>query len=264
MSLGADTVRQFHADGYCRVEHAFDAPVALACREHIWRCLEDIGVERSALATWTLPVVRLGYFSSRPFLDAANTPRLHSAFDALVGPGAWRPCTAVGDVVVRFPSTQPPGDIGWHVDASFGHDAPDFMQWRVNHRSKGRALLMLLLFSDTGLDDAPTRLLAGSHRRVARLLEPHGEEGLALRDIVPHVPGMLGLPEVLATGAAGTAYLCHPFLVHSAQAHRGRIPRLMAQPALLPAEAQPGQADPNQVPRASASPSVDPHPTQAA
>jgi len=38
---------------------------------------------------------------------------------------------------------------------------------------------------------------------------------------------------VLATGAAGTVYLCHPLLVHSAQAHTGSRPKFMAQPPLL-------------------------------
>ena len=38
--------------------------------------------------------------------------------------------------------------------------------------------------------------------------------------------------EKLATGKAGTVYLCHPFLVHAAQAHRGEKPRFMAQPPL--------------------------------
>ncbi|GAL86145.1 hypothetical protein MYP_3374 [Sporocytophaga myxococcoides] len=36
-----------------------------------------------------------------------------------------------------------------------------------------------------------------------------------------------------ATGKAGTVYLCHPFLVHSAQVHRGSTPKFMAQPPLL-------------------------------
>ena len=40
--------------------------------------------------------------------------------------------------------------------------------------------------------------------------------------------------EALATGPAGTVYLCHPFLVHSAQPHRGCTPRFIAQPPLLP------------------------------
>jgi hypothetical protein len=45
-----------------------------------------------------------------------------------------------------------------------------------------------------------------------------------------------GRPEVLAVGSAGTVYLCHPFLVHAAQRHRGTQPRFMAQPPLLPRE----------------------------
>jgi hypothetical protein len=32
-------------------------------------------------------------------------------------------------------------------------------------------------------------------------------------------------------------YLCHPFIVHSAQPHRGKTPRFMAQPPLLPIDA---------------------------
>jgi hypothetical protein len=40
--------------------------------------------------------------------------------------------------------------------------------------------------------------------------------------------------EALATGEAGTVYLCHPFLVHAAQLHRGKEPRFMAQPPLCP------------------------------
>jgi hypothetical protein len=39
----------------------------------------------------------------------------------------------------------------------------------------------------------------------------------------------------LATGKAGTVYLCHPFLIHAAQKHRGTAPRFMSQPPLEPA-----------------------------
>jgi hypothetical protein len=40
--------------------------------------------------------------------------------------------------------------------------------------------------------------------------------------------------EAVATGPAGTVYLCHPFLVHAAQPLRGKLPRFLAQPTLLP------------------------------
>jgi hypothetical protein len=41
-------------------------------------------------------------------------------------------------------------------------------------------------------------------------------------------------PSVLATGRAGDVYLCHPFLIHAAQPHRGTVPRFIAQPPLVP------------------------------
>jgi hypothetical protein len=108
------------------------------------------------------------------------------------------------------------------------------MDWRANVSSHGRALLMLFLFSDVGGEDAPTRIRVGSHKHVARALAPAGEAGLTLREICAALPGFPPAEEVLATGAAGTVYLCHPFLVHAAQPHRGSEPRFMAQPPLLP------------------------------
>lgn len=40
-------------------------------------------------------------------------------------------------------------------------------------------------------------------------------------------------PVVLATGQAGDVFLCHPFLVHAASwPHRGRCPRMIAQPGV--------------------------------
>jgi hypothetical protein len=55
------------------------------------------------------------------------------------------------------------------------------------------------------------------------------------QDMVPdHIAA--DRPEALATGDAGTVYLCHPFLVHAAQRHQGTAPRCMAQPPLHPAE----------------------------
>jgi hypothetical protein len=120
---------------------------------------------------------------------------------------------------------------------SFDWEKPDFMDWRVNVSSKGRALLMLFLFSDVGEKDAPTRIRVGAHLDVARMLAPAGVAGLTTRELIARIPETEGLPEVLVTGEAGTVYLCHPFLVHAAQPHRGTTPRFMAQPPLLPREA---------------------------
>lgn len=117
---------------------------------------------------------------------------------------------------------------------SFG-DSPDFMEWRVNVKSSGRALLMLFLLSDVGRNDSPTRIRKQSHAVIARELLPYGLAGASLRRL--SADGFASTADcevVLATGAAGTVYLCHPFLVHAAQPHRGTRPRFMAQPPLLP------------------------------
>jgi hypothetical protein len=92
---------------------------------------------------------------------------------------------------------------------------------------------MLFLFSDVGEDDAPTRIRVGSHMDMARFLAPAGEKGRSRMSL-----DQMGArrPEALATDDAGTVYLCHPFLVHAAQRHRGRAPRFMAQPPLGLAE----------------------------
>jgi hypothetical protein len=215
------------------VARAFPRDVAEAARAILWR---DTGCSPDDPGTWTRPVVRLGMYGQEPFATAANTPALHAAFDALVGPGRWLRRDSLGTFPIRFPSPDDPGDAGWHVDVSFGYDAPDFLDWRANVRSRGRALLMLFLFSDVGDDDAPTRIRVGSHLDIARTLAPAGEAGLSLRELAADgFAGTAHCREVAATGEAGTVYLCHPFLVHAAQPHRGSRPRFMAQPPLLPA-----------------------------
>ncbi len=231
---GADGAASFIADGFIRIDRAFPKAVAEEARAILWR---DTGCDPHDPATWTRPVVRLGQYGQPPFRAAANSPAIHAAFDAMVGTGRWLPRPALGTFPIRFPSLDDPGDDGWHVDASFGEDNPDFMEWRVNIHSRGRALLMLFLFSDVGPDDAPTRIRAGSHIDIARRLAPAGEAGLTLRELAADgFAESAGRPEVRAVGEAGTVYLCHPFLVHAAQRHRDTEPRFMAQPPLLPRE----------------------------
>ena len=230
--LTSAEIAAFIEQGFVRIDEAFSRDVADEAREILWR---DSGCRSDDSTTWTRPVVRLGYYGQPPFVAAANTDTLHRAFDQLVGPGRWAPRSNLGTFPVRFPSTDDPGDAGWHLDASFGTENSDFMSWRVNVHSKGRALLMLFLFSDVGPDDAPTRIRVGSHVDLARILAPAGEAGRTLGELAANgFDETAHRPESVATGAAGTVYLCHPFLVHAAQSHRGSRPRFMAQPPLLP------------------------------
>ncbi|HAW37435.1 MAG TPA: phytanoyl-CoA dioxygenase [Erythrobacter sp.] len=233
-ALGADEIARFVRDGFVRVDAAFSAETAADARAILWAAT---GYDPADSATWAQPIVRLDQFDQSPFRKAANTAVLHSAFDQLVGKGRWLPRDGLGTFPVRFPSSEEPGDDGWHIDVSFGYEEPDFMDWRANVQSKGRALLLLFLFSDVGADDAPTRIRVGSHIDIAQQLAPAGEAGLTLRELASDgFAGSAHCREELATGPAGTVYLCHPFLVHSAQKHRGKEPRFMAQPPLLPRE----------------------------
>lgn len=233
-SLGADDIASFIRDGFVRIDKAFSKETAEQARTVLWKAA---GCDPDDRSTWTQPVIRLGQFGQAPFREAANTPVLHRAFDQLVGAGRWWPRDTLGTFPVRFPSNDAPGDDGWHIDVSFGDDNPDFMEWRANISSRGRALLMLFLFSDIGPDDAPTRIRVGSHMDIARQLAPAGEAGLTLRELAADgFAGSAHRREEWAVGKAGTVYLCHPFLVHAAQRHRGAAPRFLAQPPLMPRE----------------------------
>lgn len=240
--LRNDQIERFVHEGYVKIEAAFPREVAEEARAILWR---DMGCREDDPETWTRPVVRLGIYGQPPFERAANAPVLHEAFDQLAGAGRWSPRRDLGTFPVRFPSRDDPGDTGWHIDTSFAPEtgdrsgSGDYFDWRVNARSKGRALLMLFLFSDVGERDAPTVLRAGSHLDMARRLWPGAEKGFSLRELAANGFAESSYrPEVAATGEAGTVYLCHPFLVHAAQAHRGSRPRFLAQPA-LPAGPEP-------------------------
>jgi hypothetical protein len=233
VALTRGEVERFVADGFVKVQGAFPAALAQERLRIMWR---DTGCVEDDPSTWTRPVVRLPGYALEPFRRAANTGRLHEAFDQLVGAGRWLERTGLGTIAVRFPHPDAPGDDGWHIEGSYlpegGADGPYF----VNLVSRDRALLMLFLFSEVTERDAPTRVRVGSHLAVPACLAPAGEGGMSFEQV-----GATGLfdatahlPQALVTGSAGDVYLCHPFLVHAAQPHRGATPRFMAQPPLYP------------------------------
>ncbi len=234
-TLTAEQVEEFIANGFVRVPAAFPRAVADAGRVILWRMT---GLDPGDPATWTRPVIRIGGTAEKPFRQAANTPRLHAAFDQLVGAGRWVPRGGLGTFPIRFPHPDDPGDAGWHVEGSYRTDGETW-PW-LNLRSRGRALLMLFLFSDVGPDDAPTRIKVGSHLDVPPFLVAAGEEGRSMLALCQEMDAAGRLDAfdrrtALATGQAGDVYLCHPFLIHGAQPHRGMVPRFIAQPPLDPA-----------------------------
>ncbi|SNQ48468.1 conserved hypothetical protein [Frankia canadensis] len=234
-TLTDEEIEAFVDLGFVRVPEAFPRALADECRSILWRMT---GLDPDDPSSWTQPVIRIDGSGEPPFGLAANAPRLRSAYDQLVGAGRWRPRSGIGTFPIRFPHPDDPGDAGWHMDGGY---LPDGETWFwLNILSRDRALLMLFLFSDVGPDDAPTRVKAGSHLDVVPFLAPAGERGRNMLKLCQEMDAAGKLdspdrPQALATGQAGDVYLCHPFLIHAAQRHRGSVPRFLAQPPLDPA-----------------------------
>jgi hypothetical protein len=228
--LTQDQVDHFIHKGFVKIENAFSTDIADECRAILWKAS---GCDSNNPQSWK-PVIRIGELADEPFRKAANSTVLKKAFDILVGQGNWLPRQSLGSFPIRFPSKEEPNDIGWHVDASFpGNDPNNYLDWRININSKGRALLMLFFFSDVTINDAPTVIVDHSHFDVARILEPEGENGLSFMKLSERLAILPAHNKSVATGKAGTVYLCHPFIVHAAQKHNGTNPKFMGQPPLL-------------------------------
>ncbi|MGH3611338.1 MAG: phytanoyl-CoA dioxygenase [Pseudonocardia sp.] len=222
-------VERFVADGFVRLPGAFPRAVADAGRALLWArtgCDPDDrrrGPSRSS-------------GSPGSATDRSEPPRTRHGCaprsTGSSGAGRWRPRGGLGTFPIRFPHPDDPDDDGRHVEGS--HPDPVTGGYRLNLRSRGRALLMLFLFSDVGLSDAPTRIRVGSHLDVPRCLP-------CPATTVPRPsrsPGSRSRRRRTARSsrdwASGDVHLCHPFLVHVAQHHRGSRPRFRAQPPLEP------------------------------
>jgi Phytanoyl-CoA dioxygenase (PhyH) len=224
--LSDGDVERFVSDGTVVLEGAFSRDLAAECRHLLWLAT---GCDEHDRSTWTRPVIRIDGRRDAPFVAAANTERLHGAFDQLAGSGRWVPRESLGTFPIRFPTEDAPNDDGWHIEGTGANANGELI---VDPASHERVLLLLFLFSDVGPDDAPTRVRLGSHRAAARLLFGTGrpvEFFRAARELTGQTES---LPEVAATGKAGDVWLCHPFVVHAAQRHRGTEVKFMAQPPL--------------------------------
>ena len=230
--LTPSAIDDFIADGVIAVRAAFSREIAEACVEVVWNRLEDQGVDRRDRGTWTRAVVWVSCPEGAPFVEAGTSPALWEAYDQLIGPGRWpRRQEVGGSIPVRFPSEDDPGYAGWHFESGVATEGGT--TWSSVH-SPTQALVALFLLTDVGERDAPTLALRGSHLDVAAVLGRAGEAGLEWAALDSHVPAsMFERDVVTVTGQAGDVYLCHPFLVHRASwPHRGRTPRIMAQPSI--------------------------------
>ncbi|MER6947586.1 phytanoyl-CoA dioxygenase [Nonomuraea sp. NPDC000554] len=213
-------VEGFVADGFAKVESVVPREVGDQARELLWR---QIGLSPDEPSAWREPVVwACDNTGEGPFGGIIRSPRLHAALDAVAGAGRWLPRPTAGMVPIRFPNVPPADDRGWHIDLNTVR--PDG-SWGVSGRPE--TLLLLLLFSEVGQDDAPTRIRAGSQRDVAGLLGEQVEDVFALGPQLDEVSR--DRPLAWATGQPGDAFVVHPLTVHAADQHFGTRPRFMAQ-----------------------------------
>lgn len=99
-AVDTNEIEHFVERGYVRLDEAFPRDVAERGREILWR---DTGCDPLDRSTWTRPVIWLWDYPQEPFLQAVNMPRLHSAFDHLVGKGRWLPRQQPGNVSSEVP-----------------------------------------------------------------------------------------------------------------------------------------------------------------
>ncbi|WP_067170155.1 phytanoyl-CoA dioxygenase family protein [Microtetraspora niveoalba] len=235
----AAAAERFAADGFLKVEEAFPRETGERAQALLWKRL---GLAPDRPEEWTRPVVWLEPSGEGALGEVTRGDRLTTALDLLIGPGGWAPRPFIGMTPVRFPHPEDSGDTGWHIDQN--RPGPDGA-WGVA-TGWSHTFLLLLLFSEVGPDDAPTRIRVGSHRDTARVLEPYGEEGVPFFESGPILDEATAhRPEALATGLPGDAFICHPLLVHAAQRHRGTRPRFMSQiPMFLTTPLSPGGSTP--------------------
>jgi Phytanoyl-CoA dioxygenase (PhyH) len=226
----------FTSDGYAKVEQAAPREVADSARALLW---QQLGSSPDAPGEWSEPVMWASDMTGQgPFGELVRSPKLAAALDRICGAGGWLPRGALGTIPIRFPVSPPNDDRGWHVDANT--PLPDG-SWAVSGRP--HTVLLLTLLSDVGIDDAPTRIRAGSHRDVAALLDDTVLQPTEAGPMVDEVSA--DRPVRYATGQPGDMYVVHPFTVHAADEHRGRTPRFMAQsPVMLTAPLEPASSSP--------------------
>ena len=177
--LASKQIDSFVRDGFVKLEEAFPRPLAERCRTALWEVLDE---QPDDPTTWHQPVVRIYSHDGPEFAQAAQSPRWVAAIHEVAGEDAVPPPWLGGTTAVRFPVEGDPADDGWHIDGSYL--GPDGWYW-VNRRSRGRALLMLVLLSDVGELDAPTRIRVGSHHLIPAVLEPYGDEGVSSLAFTP-------------------------------------------------------------------------------
>src|SRR5258708_34975843 len=84
--LSSAEIQQFIQDGFVRIDRAFPRQLADEGRAILWR---DLPCEPDDPASWTRPVIPLGYFDHEAFNMAGNSSVRYAGFDQLSGKRQW-------------------------------------------------------------------------------------------------------------------------------------------------------------------------------
>lgn len=224
--LSAAQIEDFIRDGYVMLPGAFTAEAAAAVRGRIWDLLEVSAEEPSQ---WTRPVIHLQKTISGPEVDACFTPRLHAAFNQVMGAGRWKEHRTLGWWPVSFPGHHaPPWQQpvqGWHVDGQ---------QFHHHLNSPDQGLLPIFLFSDIDPGGGGTCVRPGSHLVTAQVLQEHEPQGLDAGTLSRLVDARTQDLEVVeVSGKAGDVALIHPFLAHARSENTGSRVRFICNPCFV-------------------------------
>jgi hypothetical protein len=228
MVLSASDLDDFVERGFVRLDEAFSRASAAAVAAQALALADVQGRTRTSISVVPgLPMDEM---------ETLNSPRLCEAYDQLVGRNNWLSFDSAFEVNVVRPGHVASGR--WHTDVNWqaaDSNPADPYTWRLNVFSKNFALLLLVNLTDTEAADAPILLRVGSHLKVSARLRHFDREGVALESLAANQFVESADADVVSTlGAAGTVYLCHPFLVHTGTSHRGSSAKVAANPCLIP------------------------------
>lgn len=254
-------VEQFIEQGWVKVPGAYAREDALAVQDFVWTKVAEQGVLREDRATWTKPLVQIQQSFDGPEFQACNTPRLIGAIEDLIGHGRWKDRglpSQWGWWPVNFPQG---ADADWDVPTRSWHW--DGQHFRHFLNSPDQGLLLICYFSEVKPRGGGTLIAPGSHKLVARFLQGH-PEGLDPHEAIraccdghPWLADLSGRSETRysedapasrierfmeqswfdadatelrveeVTAEPGDAFLCHPFLFHTASTNITGEPRFM-------------------------------------
>ena len=246
--LSIEQRAEFDQLGLVCVTDAFSARDAKRMQDQIWAELKRRhGIKRDAPDTWTIAEPRhLSALSRSGAFAAIDSATLREAIEDLIGTG-WQWLGYPTVPLVTFPVTNAEWSVpsaGWHLDFPASSAVPLC------------ALRLLAFVGQVMPGGGGTLVVAGSHRLVADLVTRNGRNKVwhsadiraalashawladltSKHDTSDRVARFMregtvldGVPVrvVELTGAAGDAFLVHPWILHAAAPNCNPTPRMM-------------------------------------